>query len=201
MVSSTMSIDKFFMVRVHGYIPKTTPTIAITYVTFYVKADKLTHANLLCIGITDGHKTISISTVADNEFIRKHRELMVNSNLNIFKYGIYFIFDDAKNNVILEWKDGEPILKLYKKIYLFIEPFDPATLDGLQEEKNDQEAINYFNTKFDGECSKLKWGKDENGVEVFWLVYNVEGKAKEVDFKEENGEITILGFKQEGGGK
>jgi len=201
MVSSTMSIDKFFMVRVHGYIPKTTPTIAVTYVTFYVKADKLTHANLLCIGITDGHKTISISTVADNEFIRKHRELMVNSNLNIFKYGIYFIFDDAKNNVILEWKDGEPILKLYKKIYLFIEPFDPATLDGLQEEKNDQEAINYFNTKFDGECSKLKWGKDENGVEVFWLVYNVEGKAKEVDFKEENGEITILGFKQEGGGK
>ena len=198
MVSSTMSIDKFFMVRVHGYIPKTTPTIAITYVTFYVKADKLTHANLLCIGITDGHKTISISTVADNEFIRKHRELMVNSNLNIFKYGIYFIFDDAKNNVILEWKDGEPILKLYKKIYLFIEPFDPATLDGLQEEKNDQEAINYFNTKFDGECSKLKWGKDENGVEVFWLVYNVEGKAKEVDFKEENGEITILGFKRTG---
>ena len=201
MVSSTMSIDKFFMVRVHGYIPKTTPTIAITYVTFYVKADKLTHANLLCIGITDGHKTISISTVADNEFIRKHRELMVNSNLNIFKYGIYFIFDDAKNNVILEWKDGEPILKLYKKIYLFIEPFDPATLDGLQEEKNDQEAINYFYTKFDGKCSKLKWGKDENGVEVFWLVYNVEGEAKELDFKEENGEITILGFKQEGGGK
>jgi hypothetical protein len=196
MVSSTMSIDKFFTVRVHGYIPKTTPTIAVTYVAFYVKADKLTHANLLCIGITDGHKTISISTVADNEFIRKHRELMVNSNLNIFKYGIYFIFDDAKNNVILEWKDGEPILKLYKKIYLFIEPFDPATLDGLQKEKNDQEAINYFNTKFDGECSKLKWGKDENGVEVFWLVYNVEGKAKEVDFKEENGEITILGFKQ-----
>jgi len=196
MVNSTMSIDKFFIVRVHGYIPKTTPTIAVTYVTFYVKADKLTHANLLCIGIADGHKTISISTVADNEFIRKHRELMVNSNLNIFKYGIYFIFDDAKNNVILEWKDGEPILKLYKKIYLFIEPFDPATLDGLQKEKNDQEAINYFNTKFDGECSKLKWGKDENGVEVFWLVYNVEGEAKEVDFKEENGEITILGFKQ-----
>jgi hypothetical protein len=126
---------------------------------------------------------------------------MVNSNLNIFKYGIYFIFDDAKNNVILEWKDGEPILKLYKKIYLFIEPFDPATLDGLQKEKNDQEAINYFRTKFDGECSKLKWGKDENGVEVFWLVYNVEGEAKEVDFKEENGEITILGFKQTGESK
>ena len=201
MLSSSISIDKLFMVRVHGYIPKTTPTIAVTYVTFYVKADKLTHANLLCIGITDGHKTISISTVADNEFIRKHRELMVNSNLNIFKYGIYFIFDDAKNNVILEWKDGEPILKLYKKIYLFIEPFDPATLDGLQKEKNDQEAINYFRTKFDGECSKLKWGKDENGVEVFWLVYNVEGEAKEVDFKEENGEITILGFKQTGESK
>jgi len=32
-------------------------------------------------------------------------------------------------------------------------------------------------------------------------VYNVEGKAKEVDFKEENGEITILGFKQTGESK
>ncbi len=202
MVSSTINIDKFFIVRVHGYIPKTTPTIAVTYVTFYVKADKPAHANLLCIGITDGYKTISISRVVDNEFIRKHRDLMVNSNLNAFKFGIYFIFDDVKNNVILEWKDGEPILKLYKKIYLFIEPFDPATLDKLQEEKNDQEAINYFYTKFDGKCSKLKWGKDENGAEVLWLVYNREGKAKELDFKEENGEITILGLKQqEGEGK
>ncbi len=114
MVSSTINIDKFFIVRVHGYIPKTTPTIAVTYVTFYVKADKPAHANLLCIGITDGYKTISISRVVDNEFIRKHRDLMVNSNLNAFKFGIYFIFDDVKNNVILEWKDGEPILKLYK---------------------------------------------------------------------------------------
>jgi len=121
---------------------------------------------------------------------------MATSNLNGFKFGIYFIFDDAKNNVILEWKDGEPILKLYKKIYLFDQPFDPATLDKLQKEENDQEAINYFNTKFDGKCSKLKWGKDENGAEVLWLVYNVEGKAKELEFKEENGEITILGFKQ-----
>jgi hypothetical protein len=119
MLSSSISIDKFFIVRVHGYIPKTTPTIAVTYVTFYVKADKPTHANLLCIGITDGHETISISTVADNEFIRKHRELMVNSNLNISKYGIYFIFDDAKNNVILEWKDGEPILKLYRDLPIY----------------------------------------------------------------------------------
>jgi len=187
MLSSSISIDKFFIVRVYGYIPKTAPTIAVTYVTFYVKADKPTHANLLCIGITDGYKTISISRVVDNEFIRKHRELMVNSNLNIFKFGIYFVFDDGKN----------------KKIYLFIEPFDPATLDKVPEEKNDQEAINYFLTKFGGECSKLKWGKDENGVEVLWLVYNREGKAKEVDFKEENGEITILGFKQTGesGGK
>jgi hypothetical protein len=33
-------------------------------------------------------------------------------------------------------------------------------------------------------------------VEVLWLVDNVEGKAKELEFKEENGEITILGFKQ-----
>ena len=188
MLSSSISIDKFFIVRVHGYIPKTTPTIAVTYVTFYVKADKPTHANLLCIGITDGHETISISTVADNEFIRKHRELMVNSNLNISKYGIYFVFDDGKNN---------------KKIYLFIEPFDPATLEKLQEEKNDQEAINYFNTKFGGNCSKLEWERDEKGLKTFYFVYNVEGKAKEVDFKEENGEITILGFKRTGesGGK
>ena len=201
MLSSSISIDKLFIVRVHGYIPKTTPTIAVTYVTFYVKADKPTHANLLCIGITDGYKTINISTVVDKEFIKKHRELMVNSNLNGFKFGIYFVFDDVKNNVILEWKDGEPILKLYKKIYLFDQPFNPSTLDKVPEEKNDQEAINYFRTKFDGECSKLKWGKDENGVEVFWLVYNVEGKGKEVDFKEENGEITILGFKQTGESK
>ena len=201
MVSSSISIDKFFIVRVHGYIPTTIPTIAVTYVTFYVKADKVSHANLLCISISDGHNTINISTVVDNEFIRKHRDLMATSNLNGFKFGIYFVFDDVKNNVILEWKDGEPILKLYKKIYLFDQPFDPATLDKLQKEENDQEAINYFNTKFDGKCSKLKWGKDENGAEVLWLVYNVEGKAKELDFKEENGEITILGFKQEGGGK
>jgi hypothetical protein len=27
-------------------------------------------------------------------------------------------------------------------------------------------------------------------------VYDVEGKAKELEFKEENGKITILGFKQ-----
>jgi hypothetical protein len=181
MVSSSISIDKFFIVRVHGYIPKTTPTIAVTYVTFYVKADKASHANLLCIGIGDGHDTLYISAVADNEFIRKHRDLMATSNLNGFKFGIYFVFDDGKGN---------------KKIYLFDQPFDPATLDKLQEEKNDQEAINYFYTKFDGKCSKLKWGKGENGAEVLWLVYNREGKAKELDFKEVNGEITILGFKQ-----
>ena len=181
MVSSSISIDKFFIVRVHGYIPTTIPIIAVTYVTFYVKADKISHANLLCISISDGHNTINISTVVDNEFIRKHRDLMATSNLNGFKFGIYFVFDDGKGN---------------KKIYLFDQPFDPATLDKLQEEKNDQEAINYFRTKFDGKCSKLKWGKDENGAEVLWLVYNVDGKAKELDFKEENGEITILGFKQ-----
>ena len=184
MLSSRISIEKSFTVRVQGYMPETTPTtIAVTYVTFYVKADKASHANLLCIGIGDGHNTLYISAVADNEFIRKHRDLMANSNLNGFKFGIYFVFDDGKNN---------------KKIYLFDQPFDPATLDKLQEEKNDQEAINYFYTKFDGKCSKLKWGKDENGAEVLWLVYNVEGKAKELAFKEENGEITILGFKQTG---
>ena len=190
MVSSSISIDKFFIVRVHGYIPETTPTITVTYVAFLVKADKASHANLLCIGISDGHNAINISTVVDNEFIRKHRDLMAKSNLNIFKYGIYFIFDDGKNN--------------NKKIYLFVEPFDPATLDKLLKEENDQEAINYFYTKFDGKCSKLKWGKDENDAEVLWLVYNREGKGKELDFKEENGEITILGFKQtkeRGGGK
>jgi len=205
MLSSSISIDKLFMVRVHGYIPKTTPTIGVAYVTFYVrvKADKVAHANLLCIGIADDHKTIHISTVVDNEYIKKHRDIIINSNLNAFKYGIYFIFDDVKNNVILEWKDGEPILKLYKKIYLFDQPFDPASLDELQEEKNDQEAINYFNTKLGGSCSKLERERDEKGLRVFWFVYNREGKAKEVDFKEENGEITILGFKQTGesGGK
>jgi hypothetical protein len=113
---------------------------------------------------------------------------MAKSNLNGFKFGIYFVFDDGKNN---------------RKIYLFDQPFDPSTLDKLLKEENDQEAINYFYTKFDGKCSKLKWGKDENGAEVLWLVYNVEGEAKELDFKEENGKITILGFKQkkEGGGK
>jgi hypothetical protein len=200
MVRSTVSIGKNFIVSVHGYIPKTTPTIAVTYITFYirVKPDKVAHANILCIYITDGHKTIGFSTVVDNEFIRKHRDLMATSNLNMFKFGIYFIFDDAKNNVILEWKDGEPILKLYRKIYLFYEPFDPATLEKLSEEKNDQEAIDYFNTKFDGDCSKLGWERDEKGLKTFYFVYNVEGKAKEVDFKEENGEITILGFKQTG---
>ena len=186
MLSSRISIDKYFTVRVHGFIPETTPTIAVTYVSFYLRPDKATHArlphaNLLCIDITDGHTTVNISTVVDNEFIRKHRDLMINSHLNISKFGIYFIFDDGKNN---------------KKIYLFIEPFDPETLDGLQKEENDQEARNYFRTKFDGECSKLKWGKDENGVDVFWLVYNRQGKAKEVNFKEENGEIAILGLKQ-----
>ena len=191
--------------HVHRYIPKTTPTIAVTYVSFYVrvKPDKVAHANILCIGITDGHKTIRISTAADNEFIRKHRDLMATSNLNGFKFGIYFIFDDAKNNVILEWKDGEPILKLYKKIYLFDQPFDPAALEKLSQEKNDQEAIDYFNTKFDGDCGKLDWESDEKGLRVFYFVCDRKGKAKEVDFKEENGEITILGFKQTGesGGK
>ncbi|MFP3234051.1 MAG: hypothetical protein RXR08_10320 [Sulfolobaceae archaeon] len=121
MVSSTVGIGKFFIVRVHGYIPKTTPTIVVTYVTFYVKADKkASHANLLCIGINDGHNTINISTVADNELIKKHRDLMATSNLNGFKFGIYFIFDYGKNNT---------------KVYLFDQPFDPVTLDGLQKEK------------------------------------------------------------------
>ena len=183
MVSSKVDIDKYFIVRVQGFMPATTPTIAVTYVTFYVKleANKVAHTNLLCIGIGDGHSTLYISAVMDNEYIKKHRDIMVNSNLNIFKFGIYFVFDDGKNN---------------KKIYLFIEPFDPATLEKLQEEKNDQEAINYFNTKFGGNCSKLEWERDEKGLKTFYFVYNVEGKAKEVDFKEENGEITILGFKQ-----
>ncbi len=186
MVSSRIGISKHFMVRVEGFMPATTPVIGVSYVCLFVKANRPAHANLLCIGIGDGHDTLYISAVADNEFIRKHRDLMATSNLNGFKYGIYFIFDDGKGN---------------KRVYLFDQPFDPEMLDGLQKEKNDQEAINYFYTKFDGKCSKLKWGKDENGVEVFWLVYNREGKAKELDFKEENGEITILGFKQQGGGK
>jgi len=183
MVTSKIDIDDYFIVRVQGYMPETTPTIGVTYVTFYfrVEANKVTHANLLCIGIGDGHNTFYISAVADNEFIRKHRDLMVNSNLNIFKFGIYFIFDDEKNN---------------KKIYLFIEPFDPATLEKLAEEKNDQEAINYFYTKFDGKCSKLEYEKDEKGLKAFYFTYNREGKAKEVDFKEVNGVIRILGFKQ-----
>jgi len=188
MVNSRIDIDKHFMVRVEGFMPATTPVIGVAYVCFFVKvkANRPAHANLLCIGIGDGHNTLYISAVVDNEYIKKHRDIMVNSNLNGLKFGIYFVFDDGKGN---------------KKIYLFSQPFDPEMLDGLQEEKNDQEAINYFYTKFDGKCSKLKWGKDENGVEVFWLVYNVEGEAKELDFKEENEEITILGFKQEGGGK
>jgi len=183
MVSSKVDIDKYFIVRVEGFMPATTPTIAVTYVTFYVRveANKVAHTNLLCIGIGDGHNTLYISAVMDNEYIKKHRDIMVNSNLNISKYGIYFVFDDGKNN---------------KKIYLFIEPFDPATLEELQEEKNDQEAINYFNTKFGGNCSKLEWERDEKGLKTFYFVYNVEGKAKEVEFKEENGKITILGFKQ-----
>jgi len=214
MVTSSISIDKFFVVRVHGYIPETTPTISVAYFTFYVrddkverldvikrlrgKANKFKHANFLCIDIQDDHKTINISTVADNEFIRKHRDLIVSSHHDGAKFGIYFIFDDTKNNVILEWKDGEPILKLYKKIYLFTEPFDPATLEKLQKRENDQEAINYFRTKFGGLCSKLDWEEDEKGLKVFYFVYNREGKGKELDFKEENGEITILGFKQTG---
>ncbi|MFP3165045.1 MAG: hypothetical protein RXQ76_04245 [Acidianus sp.] len=184
MLDSSTSIDKFFKVHVYGYIPKSAPTIAVTYVTFYVriKANKVAHANLLCIGITDGYKTISISKVVDNEFIKKHRDLMVNSNLNGFKFGIYFIFvEDGKGN---------------KKIYLFDQPFDPATLDKLPEKGNDQEAINYFLTKFGGECSKLELERDEKGLKTFYFVYNVKGKAKELDFKEENGKITILGFKQ-----
>jgi hypothetical protein len=107
---------------------------------------------------------------------------MVNSNLNGFKFGIYFIFvEDGKGN---------------KKIYLFDQPFDPATLDKLPEKGNDQEAINYFLTKFGGECSKLELERDEKGLKTFYFVYNVKGKAKELDFKEENGKITILGFKQ-----
>jgi hypothetical protein len=107
MLDSTIEIDKFFRVYVYGYVPKSAPTIAVTYVTFYVRveANKYTHANLLCIGMTDGYKAISISRVVDNEFIKKHREIMMTSNLNGFKFGIYFIFvDDGGNN---------------KKIYLF----------------------------------------------------------------------------------
>ena len=165
MVNSRIDIDKHFMVRVEGFMPATTPVIGVAYVCFFVKvkANRPAHANLLCIGIGDGHNTLYISAVVDNEYIKKHRDIMVNSNLNISKYGIYFVFDDGKNN---------------KKIYLFIEPFDPATLEKLQEEKNDQEAINYFNTKFGGNCSKLEWERDEKGLKTFYFVYNVEGKAK-----------------------
>jgi hypothetical protein len=185
MVSSSIDIDKHFIVRVKGFMPQDTPVIGVSYVCLFVKAKapKPAHANLLCIGIGDGHNTLYISAVVDSEYIRKHRDLMATSNLNGFKFGIYFIFDDGKGN---------------KKVYLFDQPFDPEELDELRKEKNDQEAIDYFYTKFDGKCSKLKWGKDENGVEVFWLVYHVEGEAKELDFKEENGKITILGFKQTG---
>jgi hypothetical protein len=193
MVNSRVDIDKYFIVRVQGFMPQDTPTIGVAYVSFYVridglKADKFTHTNLLCIGIGDGHNTLYISAVADNEYIKKHREIMATSNLNGFKFGIYFIFEDEKN----------------KKIYLFDQPFDPATLEKFAEEKNDQEAINYFNTRFEGKCSKLAWERDEKGLKTFYFVYNVEGEAKELDFKEENGKITILGFKQQkgsGGGK
>ena len=187
MVTSRIDIDKHFIVRVEGFMPENTPTIGVAYVDFYIKVrDKeAKHANILCIGIGDGHNTLYISAVVDNEYIKKHRDLMANSNLNGFKFGIYFIFDDGKNN---------------KKVYLFDQPFDPATLDKLSEEKNDQEAINYFYTRFDGKCSKLAWERDEKGLKTFYFVYNVEGKAKELDFKEENGEITILGFKQQEGG-
>ncbi len=76
----------------------------------------------------------------------KHREIMATSNLNLFKYGIYFIFDDGKGN---------------KKVYLFYEPFDPATLEELAKERNYQEAIDYFNTRFEGKCSKLAWERDQ----------------------------------------
>jgi len=183
MVTTKIDIDKYFIVRVQGYMPETTPNIGVAYVTFYVRveANKVTHANLLCIGIGDGHKTLYMSAVMDNEYIRKHRDIMVNSNLNGFKFGIYFIFDGEKNN---------------KKIYLFDQPFDPATLEKLSEEKNDLEAINYFYTKFDGKCSKLEYEKDEKGLKAFYFTYTQEGKAKEVDFIEVNGEIRILGFKQ-----
>jgi len=192
MVNSKVDIDKYFIVRVEGFMPQDIPTIGVAYVSFYVrmdriKNDKIVHTNILCIGIGDGHNTLYISAVADNEYIKKHREIMMTSNLNLFRYGIYFFFDDGGN----------------KKVYLFYEPFDPATLEKIAKEENDQEAIDYFHSRFEGKCSKLAWEKDGKGLKTFYFVYNVEGKAKEVDFKEENGEITILGFKQTGesGGK
>ncbi len=193
MVNSKVDIDKYFIVRVEGFMPQDTPTIGVAYVSFYVridriKNDKFVHTNLLCIGIGDGHDTLYISAVADNEYIMKHREIMVQSNLNLFKYGIYFFFDDGKGN---------------KKVYLFYQPFDPATLEEIAKEENDQEAIDYFNTRFDGKCSKLAWERDQKGLKTFYFVYSVEGKGKELEFKEENGKITILGFKepQGSGGK
>ena len=165
MVSSKVDIDKYFIVRVQGFMPATTPVIGVSYVTFYVRveANKVAHTNLLCIGIGDGHNTLYISAVMDNEYIKKHRDIMVNSNLNIFKFGIYFVFDDGKNN---------------KKIYLFIEPFDPATLEKLQEEKNDQEAINYFNTKFGGDCSKLEWEETKRVSKHFTSCIMSRGKLR-----------------------
>lgn len=186
MVNSKVNIDKYFTVRVEGFMPQDTPTIGVAYVDFYtridrVKNDKFAHTNILCIGIGDGHNTLYISAVVDNEYIKKHREIMMTSNLNLFKFGIYFFFDDGKGN---------------KKVYLFYEPFDPATLEKFAEMKNDEEAINYFDTRFQGKCSKLAWERDEKGLKTFYFVYNVEGKAKELEFKEENGKITIIGFKQ-----
>jgi hypothetical protein len=191
MVSSKIDIDKYFTVRIEGFMPQETPTIGVAYVSFYVridriKNDRIVHTNILCIGIGDGHNTLYISGVVDSEDIMKHREIMATSNLNGFKFGIYFIFDDGKGN---------------KKVYLFDQPFDPATLEELAKERNYQEAIDYFNTRFEGKCSKLAWERDEKGLKTFYFVYNVEGEAKELEFKEENGKITILGFKQQGGGK
>jgi len=192
MVDSRIDIDKYFIVHVKEFMPQATPTIGVAYVDFYTRLDRIpndriVHTNILCIGIGDGHNTLYISAVADNEYIKKHREIMATSNLNGFKFGIYFIFEDEKNNK--------------KKVYLFDQPFDPATLEKLAEEKNDQEAINYFYTRFEGKCSKLAWERDEKGLKTFYFVYDVEGEAKELDFKEENGKITILGFKQtEGSG-
>jgi len=184
MVNSIVDIDKYFIVRVKEFMPKTTPAIGVAYVSFYIRVDKnkTAHTNLLCIGIGDGHDTLYISAVAENEYIKRHREIMATSNLNGFKFGIYFIFEDEKNNS--------------KKVYLFDQPFDPATLGKLAEEKNDQEAIDYFHSRFEGKCSKLEWERDEKGLKTFYFVYSVEGEPKEVEFKEENGKITILGFKQ-----
>jgi hypothetical protein len=188
MVNSSVSIDKYFIVRVEGFMPKVEPVIGVSYVDFYVRVrdNEVKHTNLLCIGIGDGYNTLYISAVADNEYIMKHREIMMTSNLNIFNYGIYFIFDDGKGN---------------KKVYLFYEPFDPATLEKIAKEKNDQEAIDYFHSRFEGKCSKLEWENDEKGLKTFYFVYNHEGKAREVEFKEENGTIRIVGFKEtEGSG-